>query len=123
MVGQDIAQGNGFAVLDPHGDLVDDILTRIPEERAKDVVLFDPADEEYPVGFNILSAHSELQRTLLASDLVSVFKRLSTSFGDVMVSVLGNAVLAFLESSNHLKEGHSSISGIFLSTNRAGEAY
>lgn len=99
MAAQDIALGNGFAVLDPHGDLVEDILARIPEERAKDVVLFDPADEAYPIGFNILSAHSELERTLLASDLVSVFKRLSTTFGDVMVSVLGNAVLAFLESS------------------------
>jgi excisionase family DNA binding protein len=99
MAAQDIALGNGFAVLDPHGDLVEDILTRIPEERAEDVILFDPADEAFPIGFNILSAHSELERTLLASDLVSVFKRLSTTFGDVMVSVLGNAVLAFLESS------------------------
>jgi Type IV secretion-system coupling protein DNA-binding domain len=99
MMAQDIALRNGFAVLDPHGDLVEDILARIPEERAKDVILFDPADEEYPIGFNILSAHSELERTLLASDLVSVFKRLSTTFGDVMVSVLGNAALAFLESS------------------------
>lgn len=99
MAAQDIAAGNGFAVLDPHGDLVEDILARIPSERARDVVLFDPADEEFPVGFNILSAHSELERTLLASDLVSVFRRLSTTFGDVMVNVLGNAVLAFLESS------------------------
>jgi hypothetical protein len=99
MAAQDIARGNGFAVLDPHGDLVEDILAQIPEDRAKEVILFDPADEAYPIGFNILSAHSELERTLLASDLVSVFKRLSTTFGDVMVSVLGNAVLAFLESS------------------------
>lgn len=98
MVMQDIAAGNGFAVLDPHGDLIEDVLTRIPPERAGDVVLFDPADEAYPVGFNILSAHSELERTLLSSDLVAVFKRLSTSFGDQMVAVLGNAILAFLES-------------------------
>lgn len=98
MAMQDIAAGNGFAVLDPHGDLIDDILARIPEERAGDVVVFDPADEAYPVGFNILSAHSELERTLLSSDLVAVFKRLSTSFGDQMVAVLGNAILAFLES-------------------------
>jgi predicted DNA-binding transcriptional regulator AlpA len=96
---QDMAAGNGLAVLDPHGDLVEDILARVPEERAKDVILFDPADEAYPVGFNILSAHSELERTLLSSDLVAVFRRLSTTFGDQMVSVLGNAILAFLESS------------------------
>lgn len=98
MAMQDIEAGNGFAVLDPHGDLIEDILTRIPQERAGDVVVFDPADEAYPVGFNILSAHSELERTLLSSDLVAVFKRLSTSFGDQMVAVLGNAILAFLES-------------------------
>jgi energy-coupling factor transporter ATP-binding protein EcfA2/predicted DNA-binding transcriptional regulator AlpA len=96
---QDIRAGNGFAVLDPHGDLVEDILAHIPEERANDVVYFDPADEAYPVGFNVLSAHSELERTLLASDFVAVFRRLSsTTFGDQMVSVLGNAVLAILES-------------------------
>jgi hypothetical protein len=98
MAMQDIEAGNGFAVLDPHGDLIEDILTRIPERRVGDVVVFDPADEAYPVGFNILSAHSELERTLLSSDLVAVFKRLSTSFGDQMVAVLGNAILAFLES-------------------------
>lgn len=99
MAAQDIAAGNGFAVLDPHGDLIEDILARMPSHRAADVILFDPADEAFPIGFNILSAHSELERTLLASDLVSVFRRLSTTFGDVMVNVLGNAVLAFLESS------------------------
>lgn len=99
MIAQDIAAGSGFAVLDPHGDLVEDILARIPSGRAGDVILFDPADEAFPIGFNILSAHSELERTLLASDLVAVFRRLSTTFGDVMVNVLGNAVLAFLESS------------------------
>jgi excisionase family DNA binding protein len=99
MIVQDIKNGNGLAVLDPHGDLIDQVLSHIPEERAHDVVLFDPSDENYPVGFNILSAHSDLERNLLASDLVSVFKRLSTSFGDQMTTVLGNAILALLESS------------------------
>lgn len=98
MAVQDIAAGNGFAVLDPHGDLVDDILARIPAARANDVIVFDPADDAYPIGFNILSAHSDLERTLLASDLVAVFRRLSASFGDQMVTVLGNAIVAFLES-------------------------
>lgn len=99
MIVQDIENGDGLAVLDPHGDLIDQVMSRIPEERVKDVVLLDPSDEAYPVGFNILSAHSDLERNLLASDLVSVFKRLSTSFGDQMTTVLGNAILAFLESS------------------------
>ena len=99
MIMQDIECGNGVAVLDPHGDLIDQILGRIPESRVHDVVLLDPSDEDYPVGFNILRAHSELEKTLLSSDLVAAFRRLSTSWGDQMTSVLGNAILAFLESS------------------------
>ncbi len=95
---QDVKAGAGLAVLDPHGDLVDDILGRISESRWGDVILIDPSDEEYPVGFNVLQAHSEVEKNLLGSDLVAVFRRLSTSWGDQMTSVLGNAVLAFLES-------------------------
>jgi hypothetical protein len=95
---QGLERDEGMAVLDPHGDLVDEIMRRLPRQRLDDVVLLDPADSEFPIGFNILSAHSELERTLLASDLVSVFRRLSTSWGDQMTSVLGNAILAFLES-------------------------
>jgi type IV secretion system coupling TraD/TrwB family protein len=95
---QDLGRGQGLAVLDPHGDLIDEVLRRMPRQRLDDVVLIDPADAAYPIGFNILTAHSELERTLLASDLVAVFRRLSTSWGDQMTSVLGNAILAILES-------------------------
>lgn len=98
LIRQDIEHGEGVALLDPHGDLVDRVLGVIPPERVKDVVLIDPADETCSVGFNILSAHSDLEKRLLASDLVSVFQRLSTSWGDQMGSVLNNAILAFLES-------------------------
>jgi len=98
MLVQDMGQGHGLAVLDPHGDLIDELLCRVPGNRQDDVVLVDPADLERPVPFNILAAHSELEKTLLASDLVAVFRRLSTSWGDQMTSVLSNAVLAFLES-------------------------
>lgn len=94
----DLRRGNGFAVVDPHGDLVEQVLAAIPRERIDDVILLDPADPEYAVGFNILQAHSELEKNLLASDLVSIFERLSTSWGDQMGSVFKNAVLAFLES-------------------------
>jgi len=99
LISQDIQNGEGIAVLDPHGDLIDRILRSIPQNRIDDVVLVDPSDEQYSVGFNILSAHSDLEKNLLASDLVSVFQRLSTSWGDQMGSVLSNAILAFLESS------------------------
>ena len=99
MILADIAAGETVAVLDPHaGDLIDRILESIPAGRVNDVILVDPSDEEYSVGFNILSAHSDLEKNILASDLVSVFRRLSTSWGDQMGSVLRNAILAFLES-------------------------
>lgn len=98
LIRADIGNGQGVAVLDPHGDLVDRVLGIVPESRVRDVVLLDPADAEYSIGFNILSAHSELEKRLLASDLVSVFQRLSTSWGDQMASVLRNGILAFLES-------------------------
>jgi hypothetical protein len=98
MIIQDIRNGEGVGVLDPHGDLIDKVLGYIPENRMSDVILFDPSDEDFPIGFNILSAHSEQEKTLLSSDLVAGFRRLSTSWGDQMTSVLGNAILAVLES-------------------------
>jgi Type IV secretion-system coupling protein DNA-binding domain len=99
LIRQDIANGDGLAVLDPHGDLIDQILGFIPEDRMKDVVLVDPSDVEFPVGFNILQAHSEEEKRLIASDLVGVFRRLATSWGDQMDTVLQNAILVILESS------------------------
>jgi hypothetical protein len=95
---QDLAAGRGLAVLDPHGDVVEEILGRVPTSRVDDVVLIDPADVARPVGFNPLQAHSEHERTLLLSDLVAVFRRLSTTWGDQMHSVLANAIAAVLES-------------------------
>jgi hypothetical protein len=98
LIRQDIEKGQGVAVLDPHGDLIDQILGIIPANRVNDVVLVDPSDVDFPIGFNILQAHSEEEKNLLASDLVSVFQRLSTSWGDQMNTVLQNAILVFLES-------------------------
>jgi len=97
LIRQDIDHGEGLAVLDPHGDLVDQILALVPESRHQDVVLLDASDQEYSVGFNILSARTEQEKTQLESDLVAVFRRFSTSWGDQMSAVLGNAILAMLE--------------------------
>jgi hypothetical protein len=98
LIEQDLRLGNGLAVMDPHGDLIESILPWIPEERLSDVIIIDPSDVDFPVGFNILSAHSEIEKDILSSDLVAVFKRFSTSWGDQMNSVFANAILAFLES-------------------------
>ncbi len=51
---QDMMNGKGLAVLDPHGDLFRELLEIVPEHRREDVVVFDPSDREYPVGLNIL---------------------------------------------------------------------
>ncbi|MBK9156390.1 MAG: type IV secretion system DNA-binding domain-containing protein [Chloracidobacterium sp.] len=99
LIKQDLENAQGLCVIDPHGDLIDDVVGHIPNNRLKDVILFDPSDGEYPVGFNILQANSELEKNLLSSDLVAVFRRMATSWGDVMDSVLANAILAFVESS------------------------
>ncbi len=98
LIQQDIENGDGIAVLDPHGDLISQILGFIPADRINDVVLVDPSDVEYTVGFNILQAHSDEEKSLLASDLIAVFRRLSTSWGDQMDAVLQYAILAILES-------------------------
>jgi len=98
LIRQDIEAGRGFGLIDPHGDLVEAVLPLIPKSRHQDVVLFDPSDAERPIGFNILEARSAREKDLIASDLVAVFQRLSTSWGDQMTAVLGNAVFAFLES-------------------------
>ncbi len=97
LVKQDLDAGEGLCVIDPHGDLVDSVIENVPEHRINDVILFDPS--EFPISFNILQANSALEKTLLSSDLVATFKRISTSWGDVMDSVLANAILAFVESS------------------------
>lgn len=94
---QDAATGNGFSILDPHGDLIDDVLSRLPPERLDDVILFDPSDRNYPIGINLLQANTEAEEVILSSDLVSVFKRQSSSWGDQMSNILSMAISCFLE--------------------------
>lgn len=94
---QDIAAGRGAMVLDPHGDLIDGILCRIPKMRKDDIILIDPSNIAVPIGLNILAHDGGAQPDVLAADIVAVFRRLSTSWGDQMNSVLSNAILAFLE--------------------------
>ena len=88
---QDVEAGRGLGLLDPHGDLADDLPARIPKRRHKDVVVFDPADTEFPIAFNVLHAHSEREKELLASDFVAIFRRFSTTWGDQMTAVMSNA--------------------------------
>jgi hypothetical protein len=99
MLIEDMNAGNGCALFDPHGDIVEDILLRIPEHRKNDVIVIDPSDENYSVGFNLLGATTDAEKIVLSSDLVSSFKRHATAWGDNMSAVLSNAINTFLESS------------------------
>lgn len=99
MLIEDMNAGNGCALFDPHGDIVEDILLRIPEHRKNDVIVIDPSDEDYSVGFNLLGATTDAEKIVLSSDLVSSFKRHATAWGDNMSAVLSNAINTFLESS------------------------
>ena len=94
----DIEVGRGCAIFDPHGDICDDILKRIPKHRINDVIIIDPSDSEYPIGFNLLEAHNDSEKIVLSSDLVSAFKRHATAWGDNMTAVLQNAVNTVLDS-------------------------
>lgn len=72
----DIMNGRGFALLDPHGDLVDNTLKYIPEHRIKDVTVFDPTDLEHPVGFNPLEEVPEEYRQEFTNSFLEIFKKL-----------------------------------------------
>ena len=95
---QDIRCGNGVAVVDPHGDMIERILRFVPKERINDVVYFNPADLEYPIAFNVLESVSPEQRHLVASGLIGVFKKIwADSWGPRLEYVLHNAISALLE--------------------------
>lgn len=73
---QDIIDGKGVAVIDPHGDFADYVLQHIPKERADDVVIFNPSDVERPVGLNMLEAHSEDEKDFAVQEMIAIFYKL-----------------------------------------------
>lgn len=98
MIVSDIRAGLGLCLIDPHGDLVDEILEYIPSSRIKDVIFFNPTDVEYPIAFNLFENVSPVQRPLVASGIISVFKKIWSEFwGPRLEYVLRSAILALLE--------------------------
>mgnify|MGYP004000375445 FL=1 len=97
MIVQDIKDGFGVGVVDPHGDLIEDILEHIPDDRIDDVVLVDPSDVERPVGLNILELDDPEQKNLMASALVSSMKQHFWSWGPRLEYLLNYSVLTLLE--------------------------
>jgi hypothetical protein len=76
LIKSDMIAGNGLALLDPHGELVDTVLEHIPTNRINDVILFDVADSDFPIGFNLLQANTEEEKNLVASGVVSTFYKI-----------------------------------------------
>ena len=104
MIYQDMMSGKGLAVLDPHGDLFHELLRIVPKNRLKDVIVFNPADKEWPIGLNILSSgiyfsdedegHDRITSTTLA-----VFRKLTDEkyWGPRLEHILRNASMTALQ--------------------------
>jgi CxxC-x17-CxxC domain-containing protein len=101
MIIQDVANGEGVCVVDPHGELVEGILTKIPENRVKDVIYFNPADTDYHIGFNILELSDPKYKHLVASGLMGIFTKIWANVWSArMEYILNNAILALLDTPN-----------------------
>lgn len=97
MIIQDMKNGEGLAVLDPHGDLFEFALENIPSDRIDDVVVFDPSDTNNPVALNPLELFDPEQRSLVASSLIDVLRhRFEFSWGPRMEHLLRNTMLSLL---------------------------
>jgi len=76
LIMQDIKAGKGLCFMDPHGDAIEDLLKMIPPERAEDVIYFNPADAERPMGLNLLEAKTEDQKHFMATAVINMFYKL-----------------------------------------------
>ncbi len=97
LAAQDMAAGRGIVVVDPKGDLVADVLDRVPPSRVGDVCLLDPTDEERPVGLNLLSGATAAPE-LVADQVVGIFHQLyASSWGPRTADILRSALLTLAD--------------------------
>ncbi len=99
---QDIQNGEGVCVLDPHGDLIEDILQRMPPERAEDVVIFSPADLERPLALNLLEYDPRYpeQKSFVINEMIGIFDKLydlKQTGGPMFEQYMRNALLLIME--------------------------
>lgn len=98
MIIQNIENGEGLCVVDPHGELVEDVLKSIPEHRMKDVVYFNPADTDFHIGFNVLELQNPKYKHLVASGLMGIFTKIwANAWSARMEYILNNTILALLD--------------------------
>lgn len=95
----DIQQGKGCCLIDPHGDLADELLKYIPKERIKDVVYINPADRDFPIGFNPLEPVEDYEvRQHLSRFFIAIFKKLfAAEWNPRMEHLIRYITLALLE--------------------------
>lgn len=95
---QDMQNGNGLAVIDPHGSMAEKLLDYVPEDRVKDVLYFAPFDMEYPISFNVMEDIGPDKRHLVANGLMSTFEKIWVdAWSARMAYILNNTLLALLE--------------------------
>src|SRR3989338_1326545 len=95
---QDIANGEGLCVVDPHGELIEGVLDKIPENRLDDIIYFNPADADSHIGFNVLDTPDPMYKHLVASGLMGIFTKIwSNVWSARMEYILSNAVLALVD--------------------------
>lgn len=98
MVIDDIREGRGVAMIDPHGEDVMEVLDYIPNSRANDVVVFDPGDRDFAIGFNMFEISDPKYKVITASGIVGAFKNIfGDSWGPRLEYWLKSAVLALLD--------------------------
>ena len=102
MIRQDIQNGEGVCVIDPHGDLIEEALESVPKERAEDVILFDPSNIERPMGLNLLEYDPRYpeQKTFVINEMIKVFDKLydlSKTGGPMFEQYMRNAMLLIMD--------------------------
>ena len=98
MIRQDIQNGEGVAVVDPHGELIEATLANIPKERVEDVVLFEPFDMERPMGLNMLDCETPEQKDFAVQEMITIFQKLFPPevIGPMFEHYMRNAMLALM---------------------------
>ncbi|PIW91366.1 MAG: hypothetical protein COZ91_01260 [Candidatus Nealsonbacteria bacterium CG_4_8_14_3_um_filter_39_7] len=105
MAEQDIKNGKGLCVLDPHGDLINDLLGVIPEERKGDIILFEPGNMETVIGLNMLEYEPDKpeQKTFIINELINIFDKLydlKQTGGPIFEQYARNSLLLLMDDPN-----------------------
>ena len=101
LIVQHLAAGHGVALIDPHGELAEELLDCIPPHRADDLVYFNPGDLDFPIGLNLIANVTPDDRHLVASGIVGAFKSIwRDSWGPRIEYILYNAITALLDCPN-----------------------